>query len=392
MDIHCNAGVTRTNMVGNLPGYGTVWYHPKGIANILSLARVKERGYHVTYDSCDGNQFTVHKPDGTTRVFRQSERGLFYMDGAGGADGVTLVSTVEGNKSSYTNCDYLRAVLARKIQMTIGRPSTRTFINIVEQNLLPNCPITKQEILAAEHIFGPDVGSLHGKTVRHKASRVEGLTVDVPAPLMNQYRNIILAGNIMFVNKIPFFVTISCYLKFGSVEMIQNKQPKTILTALTQVRRAYMRRGFNITTILMDYEFEPLCGDLAAMQITLNTVINDEHVPDIERHIRTLKERTRCIYNTLPFRWMPARMIIEMVKASNFWLNCFPPSDGISSTLSPRALVLGTPIDYVKHCQLEFGTYAQVHEDHDNSMATRTTGAIALRPLVMNKAAIIFTV
>jgi hypothetical protein len=196
----------------------------------------------------------------------------------------------------------------------------------------------------------------------------------------------------MFVNKIPFFVTISCYLKFGSVEMIQNKQPKTILTALTQVRRAYMRRGFNITTILMDYEFEPLCGDLAAMQITLNTVINDEHVPDIERHIRTLKERTRCIYNTLPFRWMPARMIIEMVKASNFWLNCFPPSDGISSTLSPRALVLGTPIDYVKHCQLEFGTYAQVHEDHDNSMATRTTGAIALRPLVMNKAAIIFTV
>ena len=36
MDIHCNAGVTSTNMVGDLPGYGTVWYHPKGIANILS--------------------------------------------------------------------------------------------------------------------------------------------------------------------------------------------------------------------------------------------------------------------------------------------------------------------------------------------------------------------
>ncbi len=179
-------------------------------------------------------------------------------------------------------------------------------------------------------------------------------------------------------------MTVSRYLKFGSVEMIQNKKPKMILTAITQVRRAYMRRGFTISTLLMDYEFEPLRGDfadLADMQITLNTVTNDEHVPDIERHIRTLKERTRCIYNTLPFCRMPTRMIIEMVKASNFWLNCFPPSDGISSTLSPHALVLGTPIDYVKHCQLEFGTYAQVHEDHDNSMASRTTGAIALRPL-----------
>ena len=43
MDIHCNAGVTSTDLVGNLPGYGTVWYHPDGIANILSLARVKEK-------------------------------------------------------------------------------------------------------------------------------------------------------------------------------------------------------------------------------------------------------------------------------------------------------------------------------------------------------------
>ena len=40
MHIHCNAGITRMNLVGNLSGYGTVWYHPDGIANILSLAEV----------------------------------------------------------------------------------------------------------------------------------------------------------------------------------------------------------------------------------------------------------------------------------------------------------------------------------------------------------------
>jgi hypothetical protein len=46
MDIHCNAGVTSTNLVGgDLPGYGEVWYNPNGIANILSLSRVKERGF-----------------------------------------------------------------------------------------------------------------------------------------------------------------------------------------------------------------------------------------------------------------------------------------------------------------------------------------------------------
>jgi len=47
MNIHCNAGIASTSMVGGLPGYGTVWYHPEGITNILSLARIIEKGYHV---------------------------------------------------------------------------------------------------------------------------------------------------------------------------------------------------------------------------------------------------------------------------------------------------------------------------------------------------------
>jgi hypothetical protein len=29
MNIRCNAGVTRTNMLGELNGYGTMWYNPK---------------------------------------------------------------------------------------------------------------------------------------------------------------------------------------------------------------------------------------------------------------------------------------------------------------------------------------------------------------------------
>jgi hypothetical protein len=69
-----------------------------------------------------------------------------------------------------------------------------------------------------------------------------------------------------------------------------------------------------------------------------------------------------------------------MVYSSNFWLNSFPPESGISATLSPRAIITGASIDFNRHCQLEFGAYVQTHEDHDNTMATRTIGALALRP------------
>jgi hypothetical protein len=42
----------------------------------------------------------------------------------------------------------------------IGYPSTRDFLKIVEQNLIPNCRIGRADILAAGDILGPHVGLL----------------------------------------------------------------------------------------------------------------------------------------------------------------------------------------------------------------------------------------
>jgi hypothetical protein len=60
MNIKCNAGVTRMNLIGDLPGYGEVWYNPQDIANILSLSKV-EAQHHITYDSATDDGFVVHK-------------------------------------------------------------------------------------------------------------------------------------------------------------------------------------------------------------------------------------------------------------------------------------------------------------------------------------------
>ncbi|KAI2514248.1 Reverse transcriptase (RNA-dependent DNA polymerase) [Fragilaria crotonensis] len=121
MDIHCNAGVTSTDMIGELQGYGTVWYHPDGITNILSLSRVKEYGYRMTYDSQGGNHFTVEKSDGSTCVVNESKRGLYFLDTNGAIEHKTLmINTVSNNRSNYTNRAYLKAVQARKIQQIIG--------------------------------------------------------------------------------------------------------------------------------------------------------------------------------------------------------------------------------------------------------------------------------
>ena len=59
MTIHCTGGVMTTNLIGDLPGYGTVWYHPGGIVNILLLANVCKNGCNVTYSSREGNVFEI---------------------------------------------------------------------------------------------------------------------------------------------------------------------------------------------------------------------------------------------------------------------------------------------------------------------------------------------
>jgi hypothetical protein len=79
LTIHTQAGKAITKLRGTVPGYGEVWYCSNGIANILSLARVAKTRL-VTFNSTDGNKFEVTKDDGTTRIFKQSEHGLYYFD------------------------------------------------------------------------------------------------------------------------------------------------------------------------------------------------------------------------------------------------------------------------------------------------------------------------
>jgi hypothetical protein len=182
----------------------------------------------------------------------------------------------------------------------------------------------------------------------------------------------------MFVNKLPFFITVSRNLHFGTVESIPNQQTSTVAAALKQVVGIYERRGFRIKTIEADPEFEPLAIEFR--QVQFNFCAQNEHVPEIERYIRTVKDRVRSCYHTLLYSWIPRIMLIRMVCNAVFWLNAFPHRDGVSPILSPRYLITGKQIDYHKHIRIEFGAYVQTHEKHINGMESRTIGAVCLGP------------
>ena len=254
-------------------------------------------------------------------------------------------------------------------------------MELANGNRILNCDVTGQDIVNAEDIFGPEIGSLKGKTVRMASDMVRyGGLVPIPASIMAHYRKIILCVDVMKVNKMPFLVSISRAIKFGTVAWLKNAKADTIMKHIKDIHKIYVKRGYILEIVKVDGQFEPLRGELAELGITLNKCSREEHVPVTERRIRTVKERCRSIYNTLPFTKLPGMLVVQMVSACNFWLNIYPPKDGVSRKINPRELITGVKIDFNKHIRAAFGDYVQVHDEHNNSMTTRTTGAIATKP------------
>ena len=117
---------------------------------------------------------------------------------------------------------YSQALLARKLQAMIGYPSMRNFLQIIDHQLLLNCPITRADILAAKDILGLNVHSLKGKTVQWTAPHVSSSITPVLSDILSLYHSVTLCMDNMFVNKMPFLVTISHNIKFGTAELLLN--------------------------------------------------------------------------------------------------------------------------------------------------------------------------
>ena len=83
----------------------------------------------------------------------------------------------------------------------------------------------------------------------------------------------------------------------------------------------------------------------------MNICAADKHIQDIERYIRTVKDRVQSIATTMPFlRYQPI-LIVEMVYNPMFWLNSFPIRNGTHTKMCARMIMTRQNIHLDKHCQ-----------------------------------------
>ena len=282
----------------------------------------------ITMDTSIEVAMNLHHQDGTIMKFREYTSGLYYFDAHAGENNDTsttstdylFLNTTAGNKQKYVRLEIEGADRARALYKKIGRPSEEDYTDILVNNRRRNCPVTPDDAERALTIYGSDLATLQGKTVKKQNSAIPNYQASkIPAPIIAQYPNVRLFIDIFWVNGKAFFHTISEWIKFRMVAAIPNRSKRTLLMETRTIINLYQTRGFNVTRIEGDREFACIANDI--LPTPTNIADTDDHVPQAERSIRTVKERTRCLIQGLPFKRIPIAMMRSAVENSHKVLN-----------------------------------------------------------------------
>jgi hypothetical protein len=102
---------------------------------------------------------------------------------------------------------------------------------VIQSNQIKYFPVTVQDIDVAPKIWGKSIAALKGKTTRSKSIPVARDYGKVPMEIMKLHREVFLTKDIFFVNKIPFFLTLSRKICFTAVNHLADRTVPQIFKA-----------------------------------------------------------------------------------------------------------------------------------------------------------------
>jgi hypothetical protein len=213
---------------------------------------------------------------------------------------------------------------------------------MIQTGQLLNCEVTPDDVRRAEEIYGQDIAEIKGKSTLSKAPAID-------------------------------------------ITRIKSRHARDIAPALSRHILEMRKQGFKTDIVRSDGEAGVITDkdtnlQLLQLGITVDVCGPGEAIPRVERKIRVIKERARCLCSALPFKlsskiedsaiiWATSRVNLQVTANS-------------TDSMSPREKVYGMKVDVRVEGKHGFGDYVQlVNPTTDNSIDNgRTRGAIALLP------------
>ena len=185
-------------------------------------------------DTAKENAFCVHTPKQIVKFARNpaylythtpSRMPKGKMATAGVHKKVTFVQSVEENKMFHTPREIKKAKMARDLLAALGTPSKADLKKIISMNAISNLPVQASDVDLAEKIYGPDIGTLKGKTTRKSPLPMETDIIELPPEITEDRSSWELCMDVMFVNGMPFLTSITRKLFYRTAQLSHPDRP-----------------------------------------------------------------------------------------------------------------------------------------------------------------------
>ena len=154
--------------------------------------------------------------------------------------------------------------------------------------IINNFPVTIEDICNADTIYGCNDPILKVKIAHQQPNRVLVEYIEVLGSLQERVGKLKIAADVVFVNRIPFVVSVSTGVDFTTVEYVCRRLNTVITNSIGEIFQFYKNNGYTIRIFLMDRKFECIRNSLPE-EANLNTTATNDNVPDIERKNLVIK-------------------------------------------------------------------------------------------------------
>lgn len=153
---------------------------------------------------------------------------------------------------------------------------------MVRINLIRNNKVTTKDVNIAIKTFGPDIGTIKGKTTRQKPPLIIDNHIEIPEELVRVNREVTMSIGGLSVNSLKFLTTISHNIFYRTAQYLSNATAINYEKCIDEIKGIYKKGGFKLNKIHCNNKFQKTLDSYTSNQdppINVNYAPVQDHIP-----------------------------------------------------------------------------------------------------------------